>query len=206
MKKRGMACIVSGPSGVGKSTVLGRVRQSHPEWEFSVSCTTRGPRTGETDHVHYHFISPEEFESRVRGGEFLEHAGVFAKRYGTLKREVLDRVDAGTSVFLDIDVQGAMQIKEKLARDADLRRVVRMIFIAPPGFPALEQRLRSRATDAEEQILLRLAEAKRELSFWPEYDYVIVNDDLERAVASLEGLIDALQLSTSLWPKERFDE
>jgi len=205
MRKLGVTYIVSGPSGVGKSTVLTGVRARHPELDFSVSCTTRAPRAGETDHVHYHFITPEDFELRVGRGEFLEYAGVFAKRYGTLKSEVLDRVRAGRSVLLDIDVQGAMQIKEALRHDEELRRVCRLIFIAPPSFAELERRLRARATDSEEQIELRLAQVRRELGCWSQYDFAIVNDALDDAVNSFVTVVEALQLSTSLWPEERFD-
>lgn len=204
ISKLGLAFIVSGPSGVGKSTLLGQVRARLPELEFSVSCTTRAPRPGEENHVHYHFVTPEEFEERRSRGEFIEYAGVHARRYGTLKSEVLDRVRAGRSVLLDIDVQGAMQIREAARSDADLRRVCRWIFIAPPSLAVLEERLRGRRTESEEQIGIRLGQAAHELGLWQEYEFAIVNDGLEKAAAEFSGLLAALQLSTSLWPKERF--
>ena len=117
MNKLGTIIVLSGPSGVGKSTLVGRVREQMPELQFSISCTTRSPRTGEEHGVHYYFLSPEEFAERVERGEFVEYADVFAHRYGTLKKEVLDRVRSGSSVILDIDVQGALQIRKAAESD-----------------------------------------------------------------------------------------
>ena len=202
----GRAFIVSGPSGVGKSTLLSRLRESDPELEFSVSCTTRAPRGGEIDGREYHFITPEKFEELCAAGAFLEHAGVFAKRYGTLKSEIIARVTGGVSVLLDIDVQGARQIMAARAEDELLRTVCAFIFIAPPSLTVLESRLRGRATDSAEQIELRLSKAREEISHWREYDFTIVNDDLARAAGELQELTRSLKLASSLWRGERFHE
>ena len=204
MNELGSAIVLSGPSGVGKSTLISRVRQQMPELEFSVSCTTRPSRTGELDHIHYHFIDDPEFERRLAAGEFIEHAGVFARRYGTLRREVLDRVQAGRNVLLDIDVQGAMQIRDAAGRDPRLGRVVEFVFIAPPSATVLERRLRGRATDSEEQIALRLGEARRELACWRSYDYLVINDDLEKAAAELVGLFRSFRLKSRRYDGEVF--
>lgn len=204
MKKTGTAIILSGPSGVGKSTLVAAVRRMMPELEFSVSCTTRPPRTGETDHVHYHFLSDEAFLRHVEAGDFLEHAGVFARRYGTLRSEVFDRVSRGIDVVLDIDVQGAMQIKEAAAKDPSLQAVCEFVFIGPPSVEVLETRLRGRATDSEEQILLRLAGARRELAYWKQYGYLVINDDLDVAAADLAALFRSFRLKTPRQDQELF--
>jgi guanylate kinase len=200
----GAAYIVSGPSGVGKSTLLTKLRESDPALEFSISCTTRSPRGEEVDGREYHFVTPEKFEELVRQGEFLEYAGVFSKRYGTLKSEIFDRVQKGVSVLLDIDVQGAMQIMEAAKNDPLLSAVCNFIFIAPPSCEELERRLRSRATDSEEQISLRLAKAKEEISHWRKYDYTVVNNDLTKAAVELQELVRSLKLASKLWTGERF--
>lgn len=202
MKRLGSAIIVSGPSGVGKSTVCAKVRAAMPELGFSVSCTTRSPRPGEADGVHYHFLDEEEFARRVAAGDFLEHAQVFRHRYGTLKSEVIEQVKAGRDILLDIDVQGAMQIREASAADPFLRRVTDFILIAPPSLAVLETRLRGRASDSEEQVALRLATARHELSFWHEYDFLVVNDDLDKAVAEMLSVLAAVRLKTGKVPEE----
>ncbi len=204
MKKLGTAIVLSGPSGVGKSTLVGLVRRAMPELEFSVSCTTRPPRTGEVDHVHYHFLSDEAFTRHLDAGDFLEHAGIFARRYGTLKSEVLHRVSRGIDVLLDIDVQGAMQIKKVCEADPAFRAITEFVFIGPPSVDVLEKRLRGRATDSEEQIRLRLAGARRELSFWKEYGYLVINDDLDRAAGDLTALFRSFKLKSSRQDQELF--
>ncbi len=204
MNKQGTIIVLSGPSGVGKSTLVKRVRDAMPELQFSISCTTRPPRTGEEHGVHYFFLSHAEFEERIGRSEFVEHAQVFANRYGTLKREVLDRIRGGNSVILDIDVQGALQIRKAAESDPELRRSTVFVFIGPPSLEVLEQRLRGRATDSEEQIRLRLDTARHELSFWNQYDYLVINENADAAAVEMTGLFRSFSLRTACLPEGLF--
>lgn len=188
-KVLGSIIVLSGPSGVGKSTIIKKVREKMPDLRFSVSCTTRSPRNGETPDVDYHFLSKDEFLRRREAGDFIESAEVFANYYGTLKSEVMSIAENGENVVLDIDVQGALQIMEKAENDPMLAKEVEFIFIVPPSMDELERRLRSRATDSEEQITLRLGKAAHELSFWEKYEWLIVNDDADAAAEKLYWLI-----------------
>ena len=204
MKKMGSLIVISGPSGVGKSTLISRVRNRMTELEFSISCTTRSPRTGEQHGREYYFLTDEEFLRREANGEFIETAGVFAHRYGTLKSEVMQRLEKGSSVLLDIDVQGALSIRKAAEQDRELADCAAFILIAPPDLPTLENRLRSRATDAEEQITRRLAAAQKELSHFRAYDFLIVNDDLEGAAEKLYNVLDSLNARIPLIKEELF--
>ncbi|MBR2509683.1 MAG: guanylate kinase [Lentisphaeria bacterium] len=188
-KGLGSIIVLSGPSGVGKSTIIKKVREKMPELRFSVSCTTRPMRQGEVADVDYHFLSKDEFLRRREAGDFIESADVFANCYGTLKSEVMSIAENGENVVLDIDVQGALQIMDKAAKDPLLAKEVEFIFIVPPSMEELERRLRSRATDSEEQITLRLSKAVHELSFWQKYEWLIVNDDADTAAEKLYWLI-----------------
>ena len=201
-KKLGSAIIISGPSGVGKSTVCSRVREMFPDLQFSISCTTRKPRPGEVDGVHYYYLSKEEFEKRIANGDFIEYARVFDNIYGTLASEVIQRVTAGQDVFLDIDVQGAIQIQEAAEKNELLKKVCEFIILAPPSFEILENRLRSRASDSAEQIEMRLAKARHELSFFRKYNYLVVNDDLETAAANVAAIIRGAGLRTDRLPED----
>ena len=176
--------IVSAPSGSGKSTLVGRLLTSVPNLLFSVSYTTRRPRGAEVDGQNYHFISREDFETRIRRGEFLEHAEVFGNYYGT-HRGILERAIAEhKDLVLDIDVQGARQLKESIGDAIS-------IFILAPSRDILEQRLRVRSEDAEAVIQRRLREAADEIRSYTSYDYVVVNDDLERSVDTLAAVVKA---------------
>ena len=192
----GVILIVSGPSGTGKSTVCSRVRASMPELKFSVSCTTRAPRTGEQHGVDYYFLSVEEFKSRINNNEFIEYAEVFNNYYGTLKSEVIDRVKNGEDVFLDIDIQGAMQIRQCSQQDPLLGKCCEFIFVAPPSLEELERRLRNRASDSEEQILRRLGKSTLEISYWKSYDYLVINDVLDTTVEEMQSLIRMTRKAT----------
>ncbi|MCQ2379405.1 MAG: guanylate kinase [Victivallaceae bacterium] len=198
MKSKGSLVVLSGPSGVGKSTLLHRVMPEFPDFEFSVSCTTRAPRNGEVNGRDYTFLSFDEFDGLSRSGGFLEEAVIFANRYGTPKREVVDRLRSGRSVILDIDIQGARQIRKSAAADPELAASSVFVMSVPPSFESLEQRLRGRNTETAEQLALRIGAARRELSGFREYDYLVVNDDIDRATADLAALFRSFALRSAL--------
>lgn len=193
IRRNGNLIVISGPSGVGKSTLVKQVREKLPDLQFSISCTTRQPRAGEMDGREYFFLNENDFEQKVAAGEFLEYAGIFKHRYGTLKSEVLNRITRDEEVLLDIDVQGAMQIRQAAAADPVLAASVQFIMIVPPDLATLENRLRGRQSETEEQLSLRLAEAKKELSHFRIYDYLVVNDDLTRAAQELTALLQSMR-------------
>ncbi len=174
--------MITGPSGVGKGTVIRGLRERIPDLELSVSATTRKPRLGETNGVDYHFLMPDEFERRVRGDEFVEHAEYSGNRYGTLRSELERRLEAGVPVVLEIEVQGARQVRTAMP-DAIA------VFIAPPSLDALRARLIGRGTDSREQVEQRLQTAERELQAQPEFAHVVVNDRLEQAIDELVGIV-----------------
>jgi len=182
--RRGMPFVVSAPSGTGKTTICRSVVSRDPEIVFSVSHTTRAPRAGERDGVDYHFVSREEFLRLVGEGAFLEHAEYRGQLYGTSWAAIDAPLEAGHDVLLEIEVQGARQVR--------LRRPdARLVFLLPPSFEVLEQRLRGRATESEELIARRLAVAREELGEVERYDYVVVNDELECAIESLLDIVRA---------------
>jgi guanylate kinase len=178
------AVVITGPSGVGKGTLIRSLRQRMPELELSVSATTRRPRAGETQAVDYHFLAPEEFARRVAAGDFVEHADYAGARYGTLRCELDTRTAAGRPVVLEIELQGARQVRETLPSAVQ-------VFIAPPSLEALRARLVGRGTDAPEQIEARLRTAEREVAAQDEFAHVVVNDRLEDAVDALEAIVRA---------------
>ena len=187
--RRGLMLVLSSPSGAGKSTLSRRLLQTDPAIAMSVSATTRPKRPNEIEGKDYFFVTPETFEAMVRDGAFLEHATVFGNRYGTPRKAVEGLLSQGRDVLFDIDWQGAQQLSQK-ARD-DLVRV----FILPPSRAELERRLKARAEDAPAVVARRMAEANNEISRWSEYDYVIVNDDVQKAQAQLEAIVAAERLS-----------
>ncbi len=202
IKRLGIALIVSGPSGSGKSSISREVMKRHPEVAFSISCTTRPPRSGERNGVDYHFLSVEEFRKKIEAGEFIEYAQVHGNFYGTLKSEVEKRVTQGIDVILDIDVQGAAKVHE-LCRESEIfRDAAEFVFVAPPSHAELERRLRGRGTDAEEVILKRLENSKLEISHWREYSYLLINDEFEEAVRKFDALLAAFRMSTKRWKEE----
>ncbi len=189
MKNKGVLLVVSGPSGVGKGTVCREFLEKHPDVFFSVSATTRPMRNIDVDGVTYYFKTAEEFEDMVRTDAFLEHASFCGNRYGTPKAPVLERIEKGTSVLLEIDVQGALMVKENYP-DAVL------VFILPPSLKALEERLRNRGTETEEKIRERMTQYQREFEKAPAYQYLLINDDLSVAVSDLEAILRAEQMQT----------
>jgi guanylate kinase len=184
-KRRGMMVVVSAPSGGGKSTILRAVMERMDGISYSISATSRPPRGGESDGKDYFFLSKEEFERRIEAGAFLEYAEVHGNYYGTPKEWIEKRLAQGNDVALDIDVQGGMQVKRICPRDTLL------IFLMPPSPQVLEKRLRGRGTDPESQIAVRLANAACEMEHWKHYDYVVVNENLEAAVRTVENIIHA---------------
>lgn len=183
MTEKGVLIIVSAPSGCGKSTVLHRLMERREKLCFSVSATTRAPRAGETDGVDYFFVTREKFDDMVKNGEFLEHAEYVGNCYGTPRAAVDAKLEQGYDVYLDIDVQGAMQIKAK-------RPETLMIFLMPPSLEELERRLVNRGTDSPEVIQGRLRQAQEEFRFREHFDFTVVNDEVDRAVAEISDLID----------------
>ena len=188
-KRKGMLLVFSGPSGVGKGTIISRLMKEDESLVFSVSATTRQPRVGEIDGVHYHFMSVGKYNELVAQGAFVEHAAVHGNLYGTLRSEVDARLERGENVVLDIDVQGALNV---IASDPECVS----IFILPPSREELEQRLRDRATDQESDIITRTANADWELSQHDKYRYNVINDDLDEAVRVCQTIIEAEKHST----------
>lgn len=178
---RGKLFVIAAPSGAGKTSLVRALMQRMPQLRFSISYTTRPPRATEQHERDYFFVSPEEFERMAANKEFLEHARVFDNCYGTSRAQVERMLEKGENVLLEIDWQGARQVREAMPE-------CRTIFILPPSRAALEQRLRGRATDSEEVIARRLKDSIADMSHWNEFDYVVVNDDFERATSELEAI------------------
>ena len=195
MEKRGKTFIISGPSGVGKSTVLGALFEGRDDLYFSVSATTRAPRPTEKPDVNYHFIEAETFRQWIEDGEFLEYAEYVGNFYGTPKKFVDAAMAEGKDVILDIEIQGATQVHE-------LRPDVVRIFIAPPSWEELERRLTARGTDSPEKVQKRLLRAKVELENAGHYDYFVINDTVENAVQELR----AIMLAEHCRPADRIAE
>ena len=186
--RRGLLLVLSSPSGAGKTTLSRALLDADQDIELSVSVTTRKPRPGEVDGKDYVFVDDARFESMVENSELLEWARVFSHRYGTPRAPVEASIADGRDVLFDIDWQGAQQLAEKMA--GDLVRV----FILPPSGDALERRLRARAQDPDDVVAKRMAEATSQISHWAEYDYVIVNDNLQRSVEGLKSILAAERL------------
>jgi guanylate kinase len=177
-----MVFVITGPSGVGKGTLIRGLLERIPELELSTSATTRKPRPGEQDGVDYHFLTPQHFAEHVKAGDFVEHATYSGNLYGTLRSELERRARAGHPVVLEIEVQGARQVREAIPDSV-------AVFIAPPSLDALRVRLVGRGTDTPEEVEERLRTAERELEAQPEFGYVVVNDRLEQATDELEGIV-----------------
>jgi len=179
---RGILFIVSAPSGAGKTTLVERLVEDVPRLKMSRSYTSRAARSGEHDAVDYNFVSRQQFEAMVDGGEFLEWADVFGNLYGTSAADTERVLAAGDDVVLVIDVQGARQVRRRGAEATT-------VFVMPPSYAELEQRLRGRSKDTEDAIQRRLQVAREEIAAFPEYDFIVINDDLASAVARLEGIV-----------------
>ena len=183
MANRGHLYVIAAPSGAGKTSLLQALMRHRPALSFSVSCTTRAPRPHERDGRDYHFISRGEFERLIAAGEFIEHADVFGNLYGTRRAVVESALAEGRDLILEIDWQGARQVRERLPEAIQ-------IFILPPSRAELEARLRRRGTDSPDVIARRLAESTSEMSHWREFDHVVVNREFDPALAELEAIFD----------------
>jgi len=181
--KKGKLIVISAPSGTGKGTVIGELLKLRPDFVFSVSATTRKPRPGETDGVEYHFISHEKFQNMIQNDEFLEYAGYVGEFYGTPLQPIIEAIDSGGTMILDIEVQGAKQVMSKMP-DAVT------IFITAPDMDELENRLRGRGTDSEEKLLARLERARLELEEKCHYDHIVINDTALRAAHEILNIIN----------------
>jgi guanylate kinase len=186
--RRGLMLVLSSPSGAGKTTLSRRLLAADPLVELSISVTTRTQRPGEVDGRDYHFIDAARFDAMVKQGELLEWAQVFGHRYGTPRAPVEAALARGRDVLFDIDWQGTQQLREKADRD------LVSIFVLPPSIPDLERRLRTRAQDSDEVIHARMAKAADEMSHWAEYDYVVINSDIDHAFADVQAILAAERL------------
>ncbi|MFN5998743.1 MAG: guanylate kinase [Paracoccaceae bacterium] len=193
--RRGLLLILSSPSGAGKSTLSRKLMAWDTTMRFSVSATTRAPRPGEQDGREYYFRARPEFERMVKAGEMLEHAEVFGNLYGSPRAPVEAAMLAGTDIVFDIDWQGGQQIKQAMRDD------VVSIFILPPSIAELDRRLRSRGQDSDEVIAGRMAKSRDEISHWAEYDYVLVNEDLEATFEQLKAVLTAERLKRERQPQ-----
>lgn len=185
IKRRGLMLVLSSPSGAGKTTLSRMLLESDGGITLSVSATTRARRATEVEGRDYYFVSPADFEDWVRKEAFFEHAVVFDHRYGTPKTPVMDALAMGRDVLFDIDWQGTQQLKERARED------LVSIFVLPPSHAELERRLKTRAEDPDDIVAKRMAKAADEISHWPEYDYVVVNRDVDRALAQIKSILEA---------------
>lgn len=198
-QRRGMLLVISGPSGTGKGTLCERLLRSDPSIMFSVSATTRKPREGEVDGVHYHFMDDAQFDQLLAEDAFLEHATVHGHRYGTLKSQVETTIEAGRNVLLDIDPQGALSVMDKMPETVS-------VFILPPSYSALRERLRTRNTDDPDEILKRLSNAYGEVRLLKHYKYALVNDQLDPAFQRLSAIILAEKHRTIRYFPEIYED
>lgn len=184
MKRKGCLIVVSGPSGTGKGTVCSALLEKHKEIAYSISATTRQPRTGEVDGVNYYFLAKNVFEKMIEDGELLEWAEVYGNYYGTPLKKIQERLAVGQDILLEIDTQGAMSVKEKFPDEI-------YIYIMPPSLKELERRLKTRGTDSAESIERRLKSAAGEMEIAERYNYIVVNEQVEQAVEQIAAIIDA---------------
>lgn len=189
--RKGLLILISGPSGTGKGTVCDLLRKNHPEISYSISATTRQPRPGEQDGVNYYFYDKEKFRQMIAAGELLEWAEVYGNYYGTPKQKVLDRLNAGEDILLEIDTQGALNVMQAMPEGL-------FIFLLPPSLEELANRLKGRGTETEESLQRRLGAAVDEIKIAHNYRYVVVNDKVEAAEKAIAGIIEAEHHRTDL--------
>jgi len=186
--RKGILFVVSAPSGAGKTTLLAALRHK-PDFVYAVSCTTRAPRPGEVDGEDYYFLAEDDFKSRLAAGEFLEHAEVHGRCYGTLKQTVLENLDRGIDVLIDIDTQGAEKIRR--CGDPFVRESLADIFIMPPNLEELRRRLQKRGTETPEQIDVRIRNAATEMLSWQEYKYTLISGSMEEDIEKFRAIMRA---------------
>jgi len=186
-KPEGILLVISGPSGAGKGTICKALLEKRPDMAYSISCTTRQPRNGEVDGKNYFFKSREEFENMIANDGFLEHADVYGNYYGTPKAYVMDQVAQGKDIILEIDPQGALQVKKNYPNGV-------FVFIVPPSLSELSKRIYNRGTDAVDVIKKRLSAATSELAYASKYDYIVVNDEVEKATTKVNNIVSTEHL------------
>jgi guanylate kinase len=194
---RPLLIVLSAPSGGGKTTLCERLLAANASLERAVTCTTRPPRPGEKDGVHYYFLEAGTFLKRVQAGHFLEHATVYGNSYGTLKSEVLSKMRQGKDVILSVDVQGAASIKAETADEPDLRQSVITVFLTPKSVRVLEERLRRRGQDSEPAIRTRLSVARQEVGQWRNFDYLILSTSPEADFRRMQAVLEAERMRTA---------
>lgn len=199
MSRKGLLIVVSAPSGAGKTTLCKEISRALPNLQHSISYTTRRPRPNETDGVHYFFVTQEKFNKMIKDKEFAEWAVVHGNLYGTSKKQLSEMMDRGIDVILDIDSQGAMQIKENWGNGV-------FIYILPPSFDDLRRRLTERNSDATNEIKKRLENAKKEIPYYKRYNYVIINDKFEKALEDLKSIITSERLKIDKFNTDMIDE
>jgi guanylate kinase len=193
---RSLLILISAPSGGGKTTLCQQLLAARPDMTRAITCTTRSPRPGEKDGVDYHFLAGADFEKRVQAGDFLEHATVFGRNYGTLRSEVLDKLRAGRDVLLNVDVQGATAIRERATHEPDLKRALVTVFLTPPSMAVLAERLNRRNTDAPEEIQKRLTLAREEIAQWNHFDYLLISTTIPEDLRRMLSIIEAEKMRT----------
>jgi guanylate kinase len=188
IQRTGILFVISAPSGAGKTTLISSLRQK-PDFVYSVSCTTRKPRPGEVDGEDYHFLSEEKFQTHIAKGDFLEHAEVHGRHYGTLKSTVVSHLERGVDVLIDVDTLGAASIRH--CPDHFIQNALADVFIMPPGLEELGRRLRKRGTESEEQITTRLHNAAAEMEKWREYRYTLISGSMEEDIEKFRAIMRA---------------
>jgi len=189
--------VLSAPSGTGKTTLCQQLMAAHPNMTRAITCTTRPPRPGEKDGVDYYFLDAAMFLKRVQAGNFLEHATVHGNSYGTLKSEVLDKMRQGADVVLNVDVQGAAAIRKQAESEAELRRALVTVFLAPPSMAVLQDRLKKRGVDETAAIQKRLSAARQEIAQWKNFDYLIVSAKIPQDLRRMEVILEAEKMRQS---------